>query len=52
LLLYSLIRASLKKEEICEVMSAYVFNQRGQRINGTLICYEGKKIRFDANEKY
>ena len=41
-----------KKEEICEVMSAYVYNQRGQRINGTLICYGGKRIRFDANERY
>jgi hypothetical protein len=41
-----------KKEEICEVMAAYIVNQRGQRVNGTLICYGGKRIRFSAGEKY
>ena len=43
---------NLNKKELCEVMTAYVVNQRGQRINGFLICYGGKRIRFDANEKY
>ena len=49
---YGRTRKSSEKEEYCEIMKVVALRKGRQPVEGYLVGYSSKGIRFDANAKY
>ena len=49
---YGRVRTSSEKEQLCEVLKVVIIRKGRMPVEGYLVGYSSKGIRFDANAKY